>query len=114
MRRCVVPVCCAVALFAVTGCADTDDGAGVDRPPATADASRDATTNSTRGATAETVPAERAATTDSQPTATGNSTNSASTNPVTALVVEKRPPTDAERDRLDDDGRGGLLDCPDD
>ena len=37
-----------------------------------------------------------------------------STNPPLELVVDRRPPTDDERDRLDDDGRGGLLDCDDD
>ncbi|MEP2371031.1 hypothetical protein [Ilumatobacter sp.] len=31
--------------------------------------------------------------------------------PSTELVVEQRPPTEAERNRLDDDGEGGLLDC---
>ena len=33
------------------------------------------------------------------------------TAPTGALVVDRRPPTDAEYDRLDDDGEGGLIDC---
>jgi len=36
------------------------------------------------------------------------------TSPVLESVVDRRLPTEGERDRLDDDGRGGVLDCDDD
>ena len=113
MGRALVLVSLIAAIAVASSCGVSDEA---DTPSASATSDQPAATPGET--TPTTTPADTVATRPVPTTGPDLSTHGVEgstsiANPTSELVVDRRPPTDAERDRLDDDGRGGLLDCDD-